>query len=67
MDVGGGSIQISLFDKDSLVTTQNIRIGNLRMGASGLHWNISTTMWERLIEENDFRPSDFPKLFLKTG
>ena len=25
VDVGGGSIQISLFDKDNLVTTQNIR------------------------------------------
>ena len=31
IDVGGGSVQFSLFDKDSLVTTQNIRIGNLRI------------------------------------
>lgn len=31
VDVGGGSIQISLFDKDSLIATQNIRIGNLRI------------------------------------
>lgn len=31
VDVGGGSIQISLFDKDSLIVTQNIRIGNLRI------------------------------------
>jgi len=30
VDIGGGSIQISLFDKDSLVTTQNIRLGVLR-------------------------------------
>lgn len=30
VDIGGGSIQISLFDNDSLVTTQNIRIGVLR-------------------------------------
>ncbi len=30
VDVGGGSIQISLFDKDALVTTQNIRLGVLR-------------------------------------
>ena len=29
-DVGGGSIQISLFDNDALVTTQNIRLGVLR-------------------------------------
>lgn len=31
VDIGGGSIQISLFDKDALVTTQNIRIGNHRL------------------------------------
>ena len=31
LDVGGGSVQVSLFDKDSLVSTQNIRIGNLRI------------------------------------
>ena len=31
VDIGGGSIQISLFDKDNLVTTQNIRMGSLRL------------------------------------
>lgn len=31
VDVSGGSIQISLFDKDNLVTTQNIRLGVLRL------------------------------------
>lgn len=30
VDIGGGSIQISLFENDSLVTTQNIRLGVLR-------------------------------------
>lgn len=30
-DVGGGSIQLSLFDKDRLVTTENIRMGILRI------------------------------------
>ena len=30
VDIGGGSIQISLFDNDCLVTTQNIRLGVLR-------------------------------------
>lgn len=30
VDIGGGSIQISLFDRDALVTTQNIRLGVLR-------------------------------------
>lgn len=31
IDIGGGSMQISLFDKDSLVTTQNIKPGVLRL------------------------------------
>ena len=31
VDIGGGSIQISLFDEDALVTTQNIRLGILRV------------------------------------
>ena len=31
VDVGGGSIQLSLYDKDNLVTTQNIRLGTLRL------------------------------------
>lgn len=31
VDIGGGSIQISLFDNDKLITTQNMRPGVLRM------------------------------------
>jgi exopolyphosphatase/guanosine-5'-triphosphate,3'-diphosphate pyrophosphatase len=31
VDIGAGSIQISLFDKKSLVTTQNIKLGSLRI------------------------------------
>ncbi len=31
VDLGGGSLQVSLFDKDSLVITQNIRLGVLRI------------------------------------
>ncbi len=31
VDIGGGSIQVSLFDKDKLVTTQNLKIGALRL------------------------------------
>lgn len=29
VDIGGNSMQISLFDKDKLITTQNIRVGNV--------------------------------------
>ena len=31
LDIGGGSIQLSLFDKDTLVSTQNLRLGVLRL------------------------------------
>lgn len=34
VDVGGGSIQISLFNKDKLVSTQNMRLGVLRIRES---------------------------------
>lgn len=31
LDIGGGSIQLSLFDNDTLVSTQNMRLGVLRI------------------------------------
>lgn len=31
VDVGGGSIQLSLFDKNNLITTHNILLGSLRI------------------------------------
>ncbi len=31
VDIGGGSIQISLFEKDTLVATQNLKMGVLRL------------------------------------
>ena len=31
LDVGGGSLQVSLFDKDALVTTQGLKMGSLRI------------------------------------
>lgn len=31
IDIGGGSLQISLFNKDTLIATQNIRLGILRI------------------------------------
>lgn len=31
VDIGGGSLQISLFDKEKLITTQNIKLGVLRI------------------------------------
>jgi exopolyphosphatase/guanosine-5'-triphosphate,3'-diphosphate pyrophosphatase len=33
IDIGGGSIQISLFEKDALIATQNLKTGVLRLHA----------------------------------
>lgn len=66
MDVGAGSIQISLFDKDSLVTTQNIKLGSLRIRELLYRLSNDRQHFNRLIEElinNDIQT--FKKLFLK--
>lgn len=66
VDVGGGSIQISLFDKDSLVTTQNMRIGNLRLRERVASLEYHYGHMEHLIEELiDADLVTFKKLFLK--
>ncbi|MDD3218324.1 MAG: HD domain-containing protein [Lachnospiraceae bacterium] len=51
VDVGGGSLQISLFDKDALVTTQNIRLGNLRIREKLSCLERETTHYEQLVQE----------------
>ncbi len=51
LDVDGGSIQISLFDKDALVTTQNIRMGNLRIRERLQPLKNHTANYEKLAEE----------------
>ena len=66
VDIGGGSIQISLFDKDSLVTTQNIRLGILRLKESLAKLNPTRTQIEPLVEEMvNNHLSIFKKLYLK--
>lgn len=51
VDVGGGSMQVSLFDKDALVTTQNIKLGNLRIRERLQDLEKETIHYERLVEE----------------
>lgn len=51
IDIGGGSIQISLFDKDSLVTTQNIRPGVLRMREALGLLSFKTYQLEEIVDE----------------
>ena len=66
VDIGGGSIQISLFDKDSLVATQNIKLGVLRLRESLNHLNVKPAMVEQVIDEIvSAQMSVFKKLYIK--
>lgn len=66
VDIGGGSIQISLFDKDSLVTTQNLKLGLLRLRERLNHLNVKPVMVEELINEMvNAQMMIFKKLYLK--
>ena len=51
VDIGGGSIQISLFDKDALVTTQNMRLGVLRLREKLQVLQNQTGYYEEIVEE----------------
>lgn len=51
IDIGGGSIQISLFDEDSLVTTQNMRPGVLRMREELTRVSYRSYQLEDMVEE----------------
>ena len=51
LDLGGGSIQVSLFDKDMLITTQNLQIGYLRLRGHLAHLENSVTRSDVLVEE----------------
>lgn len=51
VDIGGGSIQISLFDKDTLVTTQNLRLGVLRLQDQISRLNLRHGQMEMVLEE----------------
>lgn len=66
LDVGGGSLQVSLFDKDALVTTQCLKLGSLRIRERLKDLEKETTHYDQLIEEfirNELM--SFQRLFLK--
>lgn len=66
VDIGGGSIQISLFDQDSLVTTQNLQIGILRLRDRLRKLQPSSIHYEELLEEViNNQLMVFKKMFLK--
>ncbi|HIZ43953.1 MAG TPA: exopolyphosphatase [Firmicutes bacterium] len=65
-EVGSGSMQISLFDKDALVTTQNLKLGALRIHQILAGMGGTEKEKKQLIQElidNDIQT--FKKLFLK--
>lgn len=66
VDIGAGSIQISLFDKQAVYTTQNIRIGSLRMREILSDIEYRTVNFNELIQEyvgNEI--NTFKAMFLK--
>ena len=66
VDIGGGSIQLSLFDNDTLVSTQNLRLGVLRMQEILHHLNAKSSQTEQLIDElATAQLSTYKKLYLK--
>ncbi len=66
LDIGGGSIQISLFEKDTLVSTQNLRLGVLRLQELLNHLNAGSTQMESLVDElATAQLDDYKKLYLK--
>ena len=61
-----GSFQISLFDKDALVTTQNIRMGSLRIRERLAGIQSETEHYEEMVEELIWNEvSSFKKMYLK--
>ncbi len=66
VDIGGGSIQISLFDKDTLVTTQNMRLGVLRLQDQIDRLNIRPGQYDEILDEMvSSQLAVFKKLYLK--
>lgn len=66
VDIGGGNIQLSLFDKDTLFTTQNLRLGVLRLHEMLLQMRVAPSrMREILGEMMDSQVQVFRKMYMK--
>ncbi|MCR4990214.1 MAG: HD domain-containing protein [Lachnospiraceae bacterium] len=65
-DVGGGSVQMSLFSKDTLISTQNMRLGVLRMQERMHSMGASMRQYDALIRElAQSQLSVYKRLYLK--
>ena len=66
LDIGGGSIQISLFDNDTLVSTQNMKLGVLRLQERLQHLEAGISQYDMLLGEIiESQMSVYKKLYLK--
>ena len=66
LDFGGGSLQISLFEQATLITTQNLRLGVLKLQDMLRSMNLKRTEYEAvLVEIMDAQLKVFQKLYLK--
>lgn len=66
VDIGGSSIQISVFDKDKLITTQNIRMGKVSTRERFLPLAKNNAHFESLVLELlDHELNGFGKLYQK--
>lgn len=66
LDIGGGSIQISLFDNDTLVSTQNLRLGVLRIQEYLNRFSAKSFQKEEFINEMAMaRLGTYKRLYLK--
>ena len=66
VDIGGGSIQISLFDNDALIATQNMRLGVLRVQDRINHLNAKPSQMVSLVDEMaSAQLATFKKMYLK--
>lgn len=66
LDIGGGSIQISLFDNDTLVSTQNLRLGVLRIQEYIDRFEVKHAKREYFIDEMAMAQlANYKKLYLK--
>ncbi|MEG0216188.1 MAG: exopolyphosphatase, partial [Hungatella sp.] len=64
--VGFGSMQLSLFDKDSLISTQNLRLGVLRIRELLSRIQTETkTHYSQIEEMVDNELATYKKLYLK--
>jgi len=66
VDISNGSIQLSLFDNDALVSTQNLRLGVLRLQELLAHLNAGRDQMEFLVDElAGAQLAPYKKLYLK--